>query len=102
MRSRAPGRVFDNHGQPVWLRLLHNEDMDVMNFKAQTYKGEEVLTWWEGRHTDYGQGEYVICDRSYRDLPRGCKQCNWASLRSVRCRPTASSIRSDPYAIVGG
>jgi hypothetical protein len=44
--------------------------MDVMNFKAQTYKGETVLTWWEGYHTGYGQGEYVICDSSYREIKR--------------------------------
>ncbi len=62
--------ILDNHGQPVWLRLLQNEAMDVMNFKAQTYKGEEVLTWWEGRHTGYGQGEYVICNRSYKEIER--------------------------------
>jgi hypothetical protein len=41
-----------------------------MNFKAQTYKGETVLTWWEGLHTGYGQGEYVILDSSYRELAR--------------------------------
>ena len=32
--------ILDNRGQPVWLRLLQNEGMDVMDFKAQTYKGE--------------------------------------------------------------
>jgi hypothetical protein len=62
--------ILDNDGQPVWLRLLQNEDMDVMNFKVQTYKGETVLTWWEGLHTGYGQGEYVICDHSYREITR--------------------------------
>jgi hypothetical protein len=62
--------ILGNDGQPVWLRLLQNEDMDVMNFKAQTYKGETVLTWWEGYHTGYGQGEYVILDSSYRELAR--------------------------------
>jgi hypothetical protein len=62
--------ILGNDGQPVWLRLLQNEDMDVMNFKAQTYKGETVLTWWEGLHTGYGQGEYVILDSSYRELAR--------------------------------
>src|SRR5829696_1592780 len=36
--------ILNNDGQPVWLRLLQNEDMDVMNFRAQTYKGETVLT----------------------------------------------------------
>jgi Arylsulfotransferase (ASST) len=62
--------ILDNDGQPVWLRLLQNEDMDVMDFKAQTYKGEKVLTWWEGQHTGYGQGEYVILDHSYREIKR--------------------------------
>ena len=62
--------ILGNDGQPVWLRLLQNEDMDVMNFRAQKYKGETVLTWWEGYHTGYGQGEYVILDSSYRELAR--------------------------------
>jgi len=62
--------ILDNDGQPVWLRLLQNEDMDVMNFRPQLYKGETVLTWWEGYHTGYGQGEYVICDHSYREIKR--------------------------------
>jgi hypothetical protein len=44
--------------------------MDIMNFRAQTYKGETVLTWWEGLHTGHGQGEYVILDGSYREITR--------------------------------
>jgi hypothetical protein len=62
--------ILDDDGQPVWLRLLQNEDMDVMNFRAQAYKGETVLTWWEGLHTGFGQGEYVIFDGSYREITR--------------------------------
>ena len=62
--------IVDNDGQPVWLRLLQKEDVDVMNFRAQIYKGERVLTWWEGVHTGYGQGEYVIFDHSYREIAR--------------------------------
>jgi len=89
-RDTAPGRIFvapkngpdedgpgqdgcmilGNDGQPIWLRLLQNEAMDMMNFKAQSYKGETVLTWWEGHHTGYGQGEYVICDHSYEEIAR--------------------------------
>ena len=72
--EEGPGQdgcmILDNDGQPVWLYLLQNEAMDVMNFKAQPYKGETVLTWWEGHHTGYGQGEYVICDHSYREIAR--------------------------------
>jgi len=62
--------ILDNEGQPVWLRLLQEEDLDVMNFKMQTYKGEPVLTWWVGRHTGYGQGEYVILNSHYEELAR--------------------------------
>ncbi|HKH58524.1 MAG TPA: arylsulfotransferase family protein [Rubrobacter sp.] len=72
--EEGPGQdgcmILGNDGQPVWLHLLQNEDWDVMNFRAQTYKGETVLTWWEGLHTGYGQGDYVIFDRSYREIAR--------------------------------
>ena len=62
--------ILDNGGQPVWLHLLQNEDLDMMNFRVQTYKGETVLTWWEGYYTGYGQREYVIFDGSYREIAR--------------------------------
>jgi outer membrane protein assembly factor BamB len=62
--------ILDEDGQVVWFRPLHREERDVMDFKVQRYKGEPVLTWWEGRHTGYGQGEYVIADPSYRELTR--------------------------------
>jgi hypothetical protein len=62
--------ILDNDGHPVWLRMLQNEDMDVMNFRVQTYKGETVLTWWEGYYTGHGQREYVIFDGSYREIAR--------------------------------
>jgi len=44
--------------------------MDVMDFKLQSYQGRSVLTWWEGVHTSYGQGEYVLMDESYREVAR--------------------------------
>jgi hypothetical protein len=62
--------ILDNEGQPVWLHLLTDESLDVMNFKLQEYKGETVLTWWVGRHAGFGQGECVICDHSYREITR--------------------------------
>jgi hypothetical protein len=62
--------ILDNEGQPVWLHLLADESLDVMNFKLQEYKGESVLTWWVGRHTGFGQGECVICDHSYSEIKR--------------------------------
>jgi hypothetical protein len=37
----------------------------------QYYQGKPVLTWWEGKVTaGHGVGEYVIFDRSYREIAR--------------------------------
>ena len=62
--------IVDDSGQPVWFHPLREETMDAFNFEVQSYKGETVLTWWEGHHTGFGQGEYVICDHSYREIKR--------------------------------
>ena len=62
--------ILDNTGQPVWFRPVATEAMDVMDFKLQRYKGEPVLTWWEGEHTGYGQGVYVLMDGSYREVAK--------------------------------
>jgi Arylsulfotransferase (ASST) len=62
--------ILDDSGQPVWFRPLQKEDEDAFDFKVQHYRGEPVLTWWEGTHIGYGQGEYVILDGSYREITR--------------------------------
>ena len=62
--------ILDNTGQPVWFRPVGTEAMDAMDFKLQVYRGEPVLTWWEGEHTGYGQGEYLLMDGSYREVAR--------------------------------
>src|SRR5215212_11536016 len=62
--------IVDSSGEPVWFHPLHDAEADAFTFEVQTYKGERVLTWWEGVHTGYGQGEYVIFDSSYRQIAR--------------------------------
>ncbi len=62
--------ILDNSGRPVWFRPVRNEGEDAMDFKVQYYRGEPVLTWWEGTHTGYGRGEYVVLDDSYREITR--------------------------------
>jgi hypothetical protein len=63
--------ILDDRGQPVWFHPLQgDEEKDAFNFEVQTYKGQKVLTWWEGRHTGFGQGEYVLMDHSYREIKR--------------------------------
>jgi hypothetical protein len=42
------------------------------DFRVQEYRGEPVLTWWEGKTSDrgIGQGTWVIADDSYREIAR--------------------------------
>jgi hypothetical protein len=72
--EEGPGQdgpmIVDNLGDPVWFRPAPPGKPDVMNFRAQTYKGRPVLTWWGGVHGGFGEGEYVIFDDSYRELKR--------------------------------
>jgi len=68
--SQDGAMILDNNGELVWLLPLQREDQDVMDFKVQHYRGEPVLTYWEGSHTGYGYGEYVILDSSYREITR--------------------------------
>jgi hypothetical protein len=62
--------IVDASGEPIWFHPLQDAEADAFTFEVQEYKGETVLTWWEGLHTGYGQGEYVIFDHSYREIAR--------------------------------
>ena len=72
--KEGPGQdgplILDNDGQPVWFRPAPPGDPDVMNFRVQAYRGRPVLTWWEGVHGGFGNGDYVIFDDSYREMKR--------------------------------
>src|SRR5215213_8615784 len=59
--------IFDDAGTPVWFR----DGLYALNFRVQEYRGEPVLTWWEGKATPRPSvGEYVILDGSYREVQR--------------------------------
>jgi hypothetical protein len=59
--------IMDNQGRLVWF----SKDRYATDFKVQTYKGEPVLTWWQGGIVaGHGEGEYVIFDSSYREVRR--------------------------------
>ncbi|MEJ7842031.1 MAG: arylsulfotransferase family protein [Rubrobacter sp.] len=62
--------ILDNEGRPVWFRPVPSEEQDAMDFRVQRYRGEPVLTWWEGVHGGFGRGEYLIFDESYREVAR--------------------------------
>lgn len=68
--AQAGPMVLDNDGRPVWF-LPMPDGYRAMDFKAQTYRGEPVMTWWEGEVANgHGEGEYVILDASYREVTR--------------------------------
>jgi hypothetical protein len=71
--SSGPGQrgvlIVDETGEPVWFR--HTPHVAATNLRAGLYKGEPVLSWWEGKTTHgLGDGDHVIVDRSYREIAR--------------------------------
>ena len=83
--SAAPGYVFlapstgpsqlgplivEPTGEPVWFRPLPLAGgLAANNFRVQEYRGEPVLTWWEGIYANgYGQGTYRLLDSSYAEI----------------------------------
>ncbi len=61
--------IVDAGGRPIWENPL--EDKVTANFRVQSYRGEPVLTWWEGAvEYGHGVGEYVIADSAYRTIRR--------------------------------
>ncbi|MGA9190216.1 MAG: arylsulfotransferase family protein, partial [Anaerolineales bacterium] len=74
----APGYVFmapkingpmivDNEGNLVWYRKG-----ETSNFRVQQFKGQPVLTWWQGpfRSNGVGDGTYLILNRRYQLIKR--------------------------------
>lgn len=61
--------IMDNRGEPVW---IHPESVHAaVNLRVATYRGEPVLTWWEGTiASGIGAGEFVIADTSYAEIAR--------------------------------
>jgi hypothetical protein len=81
--ARTPGYVFlapkaghgqdgpmivDGAGHLVWFKPMQ-PDQVAADFRAQTYDGKPVLTWWQGGLiVGDGRGEGVIYDTSYRQV----------------------------------
>jgi len=70
--KRGPGQdgpqIVDDQGRLVWFRPTPPH-IAATGFRVQRYRGEPVLTWWQGRtRLGHGMGEYVILDRHYRQV----------------------------------
>jgi hypothetical protein len=61
--------IADNRGRIVWYHEVP-AGLEATDFRAQTYRGKPVLTWWQGKisKAGVGTGSYVIYDASYRPL----------------------------------
>ncbi len=67
--AQAGPMIIDDRGRLVWFRPLNTRG--VTDFRAQTYRGRPVLTWWRGRpFHGRGDGNYAIVDSSYRTVAR--------------------------------
>ncbi len=85
-RDTAPGYIFaspkkgdgqdgvmivDDAGELVWFRRVEKVGERAMDFKVQSYQGQPVLTWAEGKVVaGWGLDEYTMLDTSYREITR--------------------------------
>lgn len=61
-QAAAGNVVMDSAGHEVW-RYTPPKGQDVSNFRAQTYQGKRVLTWWQGSTVGgHGSGTDYIAD----------------------------------------
>lgn len=63
--------IVDDRGRLVWFHPSSNPKHRAYDFRAQTYRGKPVITWWEGTtRGGHGKGEGVIYDDRYREVAR--------------------------------
>lgn len=72
--KRGPGQdgpmIVDDEGRVRWFRKAPGRTT-ATGFRVQRYRGQPVLTWWQGRTMlGHGEGEYVILDRHYEEVAR--------------------------------
>ena len=66
----SPGPLIsEQDGALVWFHPLPAGESST-NFRVQSYDGQPVLTWWQGRilEVGFGQGEDVIENTSYQPV----------------------------------
>jgi hypothetical protein len=63
--------IIDNQGRPVWFQAV-GANQQATNFRVQQYRGESVLSWWQGTGVPTGPGEgqgvNYVYDRSYHQI----------------------------------
>jgi hypothetical protein len=60
--------ICDTNGRLIWFSPA-SPARRVMNLSVQEYRGQPVLTWWQGSISGgHGQGTGMIADSSYRTI----------------------------------
>ncbi len=64
--------IVDRRGNVLWFHPL-KQGQEALDLQVQTYRGQKVLTWWQGvldadHGTIYGLGHDVIADSSYKTV----------------------------------
>jgi hypothetical protein len=69
--SNGPGGplIFNGAGQLVWFKSLPAK-ISAANLQVQRYRGDSVLTWWQGHvlPQGFGEGDEIIESRDYEQL----------------------------------
>lgn len=65
--AQPGGVIYDQDGTLIWSAAA-NGYSETRQFSVQQYKGESVLTMWQGEINDkgYGWGYHLILDTSYQ------------------------------------
>jgi hypothetical protein len=60
--------ITDEHGELVWFKRAPSH-RSIFDFRAQSYRGNPVLTWWQGKaRPGQGLGSGQIYDTEYRKI----------------------------------
>jgi hypothetical protein len=60
--------IVDNRGRVIWFQPRPGRPSNLHVIK---FRGRPHLAWWEGRSFGgYGRGEWIVVDRSYREVAR--------------------------------
>jgi Arylsulfotransferase (ASST) len=92
-QGRPGPMIVDQQGHLVWFHPLPVHDI-ATNFQVQSYQGQPVLTWWQGRvlQVGFGQGEDVIYDSSYHPLATVSAGNGYhADLHEIRLTPQGTA-----------
>jgi hypothetical protein len=92
--GQAGPMILDPNGGLVWFKPLPTYT-SATNLRVQEYRGEPVLTWWQGDISvhGFGLGEDVVADDTYKEIAH-VKAGNGlpADLHEFQLTPTGTAL----------